>query len=701
MKTVLIFGVVIECIILILLTVFKKWTKKAFLIVSAVTAVSCGVIGLIGAQTTLLSKEIDQRESLYMASRLIQEEFPEETLEVLSVVSDEKSADYGSRSIRALAYNLNKAHETVGSYLANGENGNFEQIILSASEKNEFVDENDRKEITDATLQLIAASETETLRWEAEMKVRFMGFDLSEEEIAELDSELALVKLAISDHQYEEAFNLLTIDREGEDVKNSIIVSNMYIKNYNQRIMADTDPEYAYLWSEATSLQADLNLAALEVPEGDTTGPEYQAYEKIRAEYNLALEALTQESVKRAINYLTAIDPVDPEYALGYQLQLARLYYMSNQMELAKACIEEVFLADLTDESRWLGREVSGFREAYIDFISNPTNDEYVTLFERMMESLYQSVFDGEDFDSFREFVCSHLRDLFGGLVIKSVSTADFPKVVAEVSATKTDIRVTKQTLTIRDTNEDITGFSVDQTEISGLSLSFVLDRSGSMEGNKLIESKNAIRECISQISDDVPLSFVTFESDSALECALTQSKYLVMNLVEGVSTTGGTNIAAGLSTSIDSLRSAPGTRVIMLLSDGVDSEDSKKVMDSVLAEAIANDITVYTIGLQGCDEEYLQNISRKTGGQFVMVTNTAELNSIYQEIQNSLMNNYTISYTVTNEDISRDLVIHVEDSYTQASKEYSTIEETSEINNYGDEEQQAGYYKQIGGTRR
>ena len=134
--------------------------------------------------------------------------------------------------------------------------------------------------------------------------------------------------------------------------------------------------------------------------------------------------------------------------------------------------------------------------------------------------------------------------------------------------------------------------------------MALVLDRSGSMEGNKLTESKNALRNCIFQMEDNVSLSFVTFESTALLECGLTDSRYLVMGLVEDVQTTGGTNIAEGLSCALDSLRGANGTKVVVLLSDGVDGDESRLIIDSILAEAAAEHIAVYTIGLEGCDEE-------------------------------------------------------------------------------------------------
>lgn len=699
MKILLIVAVIIECVALVGLTIFKKWTKKAFIGISVLTAVCCIAVGAVGVSGQILSDDIDQRAHLYMASRLIEEDYVGETLEVLSVVSDEACEMYDCRTIRALSYNLNQAYKTAEEYLLSFEGGELEEIILTASNEEVPVEDDPRQRIVTAALDSIAATETERRQWEAEMKVRYMGFHLSDEEIQEVTSLQATVKAAIMENRYEDAYNQIVDSAGNNDVKNAIIISNMYVKNYDRRSMIETDAEYATLWSEAAQLQADLNIASLSLPDdGSESSEEYQTYQLVRAEYDLALTALNQESIKRAINYLNSIESTE-QYELGKNLQLARLYFMSNQIDEAKKCIHEIFTSKTLDDTQWLGRDASTFRDAFISYISDSTNDEYSVLFDTLMSSLYQSIFNDDDYSSFKEFVVSYLRDIFGGLIIRKVDTDEFPKVVAEISSTNTEIEVNRNTLLLTDTGNSISDFSVDAIDVNDLSLSLVLDRSGSMEGSKLVDSKNAIRNCILQMEDSVQLNFVTFESSARLECALTDSKYLVMNLVDGVQTTGGTHISSGLSTAIDSLRGTFGTRVIILLSDGVDSDESIELIDGVLTDAVANDITVYTIGLQGCDEEYLQMIANRTGGQFIMVTNVSELERTYQDIQNAMMNNYQITYTVSDTSESRSITINEKSSFVEARRDYSTATEDVYSSIYEGGLQEASYYKQVGGT--
>lgn len=709
MKIFLISFVIVECFLLILLSILKKWTKRTFIAISAFTGISCLGLGMASCQTQASIESVDQRGQLYIAARLIEEEYFGESLEALSDVLDEACSEMNSHTIRALSYNLNGAYQTAETYLNSGNDdvlGEQDQLILDASIENREVDSDERNSITSTTLVLIDASESEIQQWEAEMKVRFMGFHLNGDEKENLSSDIALLSLAISEKRFEDAYNVLANDAE-IGIRNAVILSNMYVKNYNHRVMADTDNEYGQLWNEAVKLQSELNVASLSLPREDDNEEQNEIideikdnYQLLEARYSLALAELNQESIKRAINYLNSIDTKNSVYGLGHQLQLARLHFMSNQYDESKGLIYQLFTSDSFSDSMWLSKEIKTFRDAYINHISNSTSNDYSILFDKLMMSLYQSVFDDENFASFKEFVMSYLREIFGGIVIRRVNGSDYPQISAEISISRSDINIDSNSILLTDTSEKIQNFSVETIEVSDLSLSIVLDISGSMQGNKIIDSKNAIKDCISQLGDDVSVSFVTFSDSANLECALTDSRYLVMNLVNAAdSDGGGTYISSGLLTAIDSLRGSSGSKIIILLSDGEDFDESKALMDDVLMEAVENNISIYTIGLQGCDEDYLQMIATKTGAQFIMVTNATELGRTYQEIQNAIMNNYLITYSVGNEQNARFIRIEDTGSNAEAQKEYSLSGDENDSRTYENSLQEAGYYKQIGGT--
>ena len=697
--SILLIAVVVECLLLLLLSLLKKLTKPAFLVISVLTVLGCAGIWFFSSREKTTEAEIDGRSRVYMAARLIEEEHHDKSLEVLSDVSDESGQQYNIRAVRALAYNLNGAFQTLEYYLSSGSHNELEQIVLDASQKREQVDAAGQEKILSAALAAVQATEPETQRWETEMKVRFMGFVPAGGELGEIGDTTALIKLAVTENRYQDAYNLAAAAAEKGDLRAAVLVSEMYAGNFQKIRLADADSEYALLWQQAADLRSDLNTASLALVGEDVSDEQRNEYALAEARYELAMTELHTESVKRAVKYLNSFDVSDSPDQLGYQLQMAHLFFLETQVDEAKKIITDIFTSENLNDSQWLGQECAMFREACIRYLSDQTATEYDMLFDRMMQSLYQGVVEADSNAAFKEFVMSCMKELFGGIVIRTVDASEFPVITADLTATDPNLEISTQTVLLSDTGKAIDDFSVTVNEVKDLSISLVLDRSGSMEGWNLAEAKQAIRHCISSMDEGIAFSLVTFNHTASLACALTDSSYLVMSMVDPVNANGGTNIVSGLTIAIDSLQQAKGERVIILLSDGMDSNESKARIDNVTAEAATRNITTYTIGLEGCDEEYLRKIAERTGGQFVMVSDPTQLEKTYQDIQNAILNSYFLNYQADGDEENRNIHILMNNSFAEARKDYLVSDQESYTSYYVNGLQESDYYRQIGGT--
>ena len=698
MKTVLIFFVIIECLALVLLSLLKKLTKTAFLVIAGLTIVCCVGILAFGGKSYRTTDTVDERSQVYMAARLIEEGYYKESMDVLSGITDEGADQWGVQPIRALSYNMNQAFHTSESYLNSVGDDMIRQTILEASKNEEPVDPSDREIIINNSLNAVNATETEIRQWETEMKVRFMGFAPTAEEKSILNDPVAQMKTAVSEKRYQDAYLQAASLANRGNIKAAILVSKLFADNSVQSSVSDADSTYAQLWQEAAMLRADLNMAAVAGREDSDSASAEQNYELLKARYELAMTALNEESVKRSINYLNAFESSVSSDRLGYQLQLARLAFMENRRDESKDLLEEIF-SDAHDDSLWLGRDITMFRDAYIRNLSDQTANEYSILFDGLMRSLYQGVYDDASDEDFKSFVMSCMQEFFGGINIQKVNTAGFPQVSVEVYATRSELNLNPETIILKDTGSDIDEVTITANEAKDLSVAIVLDRSGSMEGDNISESKLAIRNCISQMGDQVAFSLVSFNDSAVQESSLTKSYYLVMSLVDNITANGGTNISSGLATAIESLNQAEGHRVIILLSDGIDFPESKMRMEGVLADAISRDITVYTVGLEGCEEAYLRYIAETTGGQFTMVSDPALLQQTYQNIQSMIMESYTLTYRAADQEDNRIVELHVRDSKAEARKYYSLSDTDQSSAYYVNGLQEADYYRQIGGT--
>ena len=721
-------GIIVECVILLILGFTRKLTRKTFSVLMAATAVY--IMALVGVYCSQgrENHRNDQRENLYISARLLEGNYTKEALDAQTEVVDAQCMEYQVQSLRGLILNQNGYYNTAISYLKDAADDAAVKIY-EASVRNVPVEEALKEEVIDRTLELLQASEAEAEIWEAKMKLLYIDMD-GGTEAGQLDA-VCNAKEAIRNNDFQNAYQIMKDAAQTGGIQEDVIVSDMYVKNYNMRTMEESDAEYDRLWEKATQMQAQVNLSDIQRKKEEETDKTQEIgetlisdtekeYQRVYAEYLLAQRDITSESVGRAINYLECARPDDYETNIGYQLQLCRLYYLNQEEDKAYECLDRIFAVEEIDQNQWLGTDAYLVKENYMTYLSDAAHGEYYQIFESMMQHLYQGLFAGEDYQDFSNFVAEYLRQLMGGIVINDIDAKNYPEMTVNVSVTNEALEIGKESLRLFDTGAAIEEFQVAESEVNDLALCFVLDRSGSMSGSSIEDAKKAIRQSLASLEDFVKIGLVAFDNDASIECMLTSSQYLLQGKLEGIKAGGGTNIVAGLEQAYDVLQEAGGKKVIILLSDGYDGSEENALVD-ILGRLRAEEIVTCAIGLEGCDEEYLKHIADETGGKYIPVNDTGELGSSYHEIQKSLVYVYTITYTnqvaLQSADAAQDTAagqgsengqkagtvrIRYKDSFAQTQKSYMTQEEERETeSSLFLEEQSADYYKQTGGSER
>lgn len=715
MQSILLAGIIAESIILITFGYAGKLTRKMFSIIAVATIICSGV--LLGFQSRSHGEDIaaDQREKIYISARLLELDQAQEALDALGVVIDGQCAQYQAQVLRGLALNLNEYYDTAVLCLEDNAE-EMAQTVCRASIQEVPVEAEDKKEIVDTVKELLKVSDDEAKAWETKLKLLY--FDLAEEESVAQETMSAVdrAKIAIQDMRYHDAYQMMQQAAEKGGVQEDIILSNMYVKNYDNRTMEEDDSEYDRLWRDVTEAQVQMNrTGALWKEEQRNTEKQDNSviekasdlekeYGETRAEYSLAQEEITNEAARRAINYMVYSRPKDWEKNIAYQFQLCRLYFMSRQEDEAKECLDRIFAVEKIDQTQWLGTDAHLLRENYISYLSEANRTEYRDLLVTMINHLYQGLFEDDSYDSFVDFVSEYLHSLVGGIVINEINVGDYPKMSVSVSAADENIKIDKGSVTLIDTGQVIENFEIMEKEVSDLTICFVLDRSGSMSGVSITDAKDAIQQCISVLDDFVKVGLVSFESDAVLECGVTNARSVLSSKLLNIETEGGTNIVAGLEQAYDALQNTGGRKVVILLSDGYDGDSDETRLTNILMQLKASGIEIYAIGLEGCDDAYLSRIAVETGGRFISVKDTGELGNIYQVIQQSLIRSYIITYENTDtEKEDRFFKIRCNDSFVQAQKAYSKKDRQNGQENDGRlymDIQSADYFRQTGGSR-
>lgn len=117
----------------------------------------------------------------------------------------------------------------------------------------------------------------------------------------------------------------------------------------------------------------------------------------------------------------------------------------------------------------------------------------------------------------------------------------------------------------------DVTA-SKDDVAPQRVSLAVVIDVSGSMAGDKMIQAKHAARALVDRLSDDDQLALIAF-SDGARTWPLSRmdnvGRAQALRWIEQLGPEGSTNISAGLVAGEEALLHSSGSRRLVLVSDG------------------------------------------------------------------------------------------------------------------------------------
>jgi Ca-activated chloride channel homolog len=170
-----------------------------------------------------------------------------------------------------------------------------------------------------------------------------------------------------------------------------------------------------------------------------------------------------------------------------------------------------------------------------------------------------------------------------------------------------------------------------DRQEEASLALALVIDRSGSMAGEKLDLTKQAARATAEALPPSDQIAVVVFDSQSqpVVQLQRAANRQRIASDIGRIQASGGTNILAGLREAVEELLPARARKKhIILLSDGQSPYD--EIPDLVDAASAAR-ITISAIGVgDGADQTMLKMIAERGGGRFYQTRDPASIPRIF-----------------------------------------------------------------------
>jgi VWFA-related protein len=182
----------------------------------------------------------------------------------------------------------------------------------------------------------------------------------------------------------------------------------------------------------------------------------------------------------------------------------------------------------------------------------------------------------------------------------------------------------------------------------ANVSVTLVLDASGSMAGKPLEDAVAAINGFIDGLGPDARVGAVSLGGACQVDpgAGLDADKAATQRFVSGASPGGDTPLYDAMLVAIQQSLAAPeGRRMVVVLTDGEDT-CSKVSLNTVVAAAVHNSVPLTVVGLgPDIQPDALQNLATLTGGQYLSVEDSTKLAAIYADLARRLRTQYTITY--------------------------------------------------------
>ena len=185
-----------------------------------------------------------------------------------------------------------------------------------------------------------------------------------------------------------------------------------------------------------------------------------------------------------------------------------------------------------------------------------------------------------------------------------------------------------------------LTGFEMDQkARRTPANIAIVIDRSGSMQGDKIKQAKEAARMAVGRLDGNDIVSIVAYDDTVSVLVPATKAsdRESILAGIDRIEAGGSTALFAGVSKGAEEVRKfLTHDRVnrVILLSDGLANvgPDTPGALGDLGASLVKEGISVTTLGLGlGFNEDLMSKLAARSDGNHAFIEHSKDLTKIFK----------------------------------------------------------------------
>jgi uncharacterized membrane protein len=168
------------------------------------------------------------------------------------------------------------------------------------------------------------------------------------------------------------------------------------------------------------------------------------------------------------------------------------------------------------------------------------------------------------------------------------------------------------------------------EKEKPSIGMVLVIDKSGSMSGDKIEMAKSAARSAVELLGRRDQIAVVAFDGDSYLICEMqsANNKAKISEEIARIDAGGGTTMYPAMEMANELLMATNAKlKHVILLTDGVSSPGD---FEGLTQQMVSNKMTVSTVAIGDADNELLETIARAGKGRYYATDDPAQIPQIF-----------------------------------------------------------------------
>ena len=200
--------------------------------------------------------------------------------------------------------------------------------------------------------------------------------------------------------------------------------------------------------------------------------------------------------------------------------------------------------------------------------------------------------------------------------------------------------------------------YIIDENQIDEKDITFVLDVSGSMTGQKLKQAKKALLYCISNLNRGDRFNIIRFSTEAyslfgQIESTTEKNINKAEKFINELKAVGGTNIEEALNLALNEKRNSNQTHLIVFITDGKPTigETQDENLLKKIEKSNKENIRIFTFGIGNeLNTHLLDKITEQTKAYRTYISENEDIeikiSNFYDKVQSPVLTSLSVSFS-------------------------------------------------------